>query len=131
MIRPTGRLNVRSMEPEAIHVLSNNADARYMLKVASDRQLAHYRELYGDDIVDRCLRGGKTLKQCQRDGHTVSAWNETADDGTIRHYFQHGTNPRNRLVLNPSDNKWPWADGPVGEWVERVHNLTAWIPMEV
>lgn len=119
------------MGPDLIHVLSRDTDARYMLRVAGERELMHYRELYGNEIVDRCLRGTEAIRRCQRQGHVIAAWDERAEDGTVRHYFQHGDNPRNRLMLDPSDNKWPWADGPVGEWIERVHNLTAWLPVEV
>lgn len=118
-------LSFATLGPDVQHVIRNNTDAQRMYEVARYRQQLGLREKYGDALVERCIRGTAEIEACRKRGHTIKAWDERVD-GRVLHHFQHNENPEHHLILDPSDDKWPYADGPVGEWVERIHSLRWW-----
>lgn len=112
----------RSFSPAAATSLSEYQaaqEAQLTYLTARYRQRLALRELFGDDKVDRAIAGGLQIDLCRAAGHFIACWQDIA---TKDHHWQHGENPEHRLTMpDAALQEWPWADGPVGEWVARVH----------
>ena len=95
---------------------------RQLYVQAREAQWQGLREQYGDERMDACERGTVIIKACRAQGHDLGAWQDL--DGTF--VFQHGRNETALRLSREELATWPYADGPVGIWIERVHRLTNW-----
>lgn len=90
-------------------------------RAASEVQRVALREMYGDALMDRTLAGTTQIEMCRAAGHFIAAWQ---DIETRDHHWQHGLNREHQLVMADAElATWPYADGPIGEWVVRVHHI--------